>query len=92
MTQFNKEDLLVIAKLSALELNDEEINLFTKQIGGILSYVNKLQEVDTSVNADPVRNQNIFREDIVQPCNADAVLAQAPEREGRYIVVPNILD
>lgn len=92
MTQFTKEDLLGIAKLSALELNDTEVVLLTKQIGSIIAYVDQLQEVDTTVVADAVKNQNVFREDIVRPGNADAVVAQAPQREDRYFVVPKILD
>lgn len=92
MTQFTKEDLLGIAKLSALELNDAEIELLTKQVGSIIAYVDQLQEVDTTLAADAVRNQNVFREDVVLPSNADAVLSQAPQREDRYFVVPKILD
>ncbi len=92
MTHFSKEDLLGIAKLSALELNDHEIELFTDQIRTIIAYVDQLQEVGVLVEADAVRNQNIFREDVVQLGNADAILAQAPQREDRFIVVPKILD
>ncbi len=92
MTQFTKQDLLGIAKLSALELNDAEITLLTEQIGSIISYVDQLQKANITTVADAVRNQNIFRDDIVQPGNADAVIAQAPQREDRYFVVPKILD
>lgn len=92
MTQFTKQDLLGIAKLSALELNDQEIVLLTNQVGNIIAYVDQLQQVHTTLVADPIRNQNILREDIARPSDADRILAQAPQREDRYFVVPKILD
>ncbi len=44
----SKEEILKIAKLAKLQLNENEVEKFFSQIKSILSYVKKLDEVDTS--------------------------------------------
>ncbi len=92
MVDFNKKELLKVAKLSALELDEHEVELFEKQIHKILNFAEQLQQVAMTVEVEPRCNTNVFREDVVKQCNADDVLDQAPQRQGRYIVVPKILD
>ena len=92
MADFNKEELLKIAQLSALKLEENEVKLFSNQIASILSYVDQLQEVTITTDVQPIRNTNIFRDDVAQKGNADAVLAQAPQTEERYFIVPKILE
>ena len=92
MVDFNKEELLKVAKLSSLELDEHEVQLFEKQIHKILNFAEELQRVAMTAEVEPMHNKNVFREDVVKPCNADDVLAQAPQREDRYFVVPRILD
>ena len=42
-----REEVLHLAKLSALKLSDEEIEHLTKDLEGIVSYVWQLQEINT---------------------------------------------
>jgi len=84
-----------IAKLSRLQCTDEEIAMFTHQLGAILEYVAQLQELDTG-NVEPLAHclpiKNVFREDEVQPSlTADEALANAPQRDGDFFAVPKIL-
>jgi len=44
---FTTDDVKKIAKLSRLHLTDAEINAYQTQLGSILSYVDKLQSVET---------------------------------------------
>lgn len=92
MADFNKEELLKIAHLSALKIDDKEIDIFVEQIKTILSYVDQLQQVPQSAETLPVRNINFFREDIAIQCDSSEILAQAPERNETYFVVPTILE
>ena len=92
MAEFNKEELLKIAQLSSLKINDAELNLFVGQIKNILDYVNQLQQVPSSIEAQPTKNINVVREDVAQSFNSATILAQAPEHEGHYFVVPAILE
>lgn len=43
-----KEEILHLAKLANLSLTDEEIGTYQRQLSDILSYIKKLEEVDTS--------------------------------------------
>jgi aspartyl-tRNA(Asn)/glutamyl-tRNA(Gln) amidotransferase subunit C len=92
MTTFNKQELLHIAKLSALKLEEHEIEVFTEQIKTILSYVDQLKSVDAIAQTQEIRNINIFRQD--EPIKTDSapILAQAPAVDEKYFSVPKILD
>ena len=50
MSKITKEEVLRVAQLAYLELSDAEIDTFSRQLDSILSYVEKLNELDT----DPV--------------------------------------
>jgi aspartyl-tRNA(Asn)/glutamyl-tRNA(Gln) amidotransferase subunit C len=59
-------DILHIAKLGNLTLNEKEIELFKKQLSSVIEYINKLQEVDTKT-VEPTSQVtglvDVFRED-----------------------------
>lgn len=67
-----------------------------KSIKEMIEYMNKLEEVDTE-GVDPLYqlfpNNNVFREDeITNENDMDNVMANAPEKEGNYFVVPKTFD
>lgn len=93
MVTFNREELLKLARLSSLHLEESEIDTYVERLSAILGYVKQLQEVSTTHETGQVRNINVFREDNVVVCNrTEEMLAQAPEREDHYFSVPKILD
>mgnify|MGYP001049539217 CR=1 FL=1 len=47
------KDVEHVAKLARLELTEEEKELYTKQLGDVLKYVDQMNEVDTS-NVKPM--------------------------------------
>lgn len=85
-----------VAKLSRLDLTDSEIQEFTGQLEAILEYVDKMNELDTE-HVEPLAHclplSNCLREDRVsESFGADAILANAPARDGDFFKVPRILD
>lgn len=92
MTTFTKEELLKIAHLSSLKLDEEEIPVFVNQIGAILEYVDQLGSIKISMQAEPVKNSNILRDDVAYPTNPKEIVNLAPQRQDDYFVVPKILD
>jgi aspartyl-tRNA(Asn)/glutamyl-tRNA(Gln) amidotransferase subunit C len=89
-----EEEVLKIAKLAKLSLTQEEIKLFSVQIGEILDYVELLNELDTNgviPTSRVIPTHNILREDIVKPGldHADA-LQNAPDSENHMFKVPKI--
>jgi aspartyl-tRNA(Asn)/glutamyl-tRNA(Gln) amidotransferase subunit C len=45
---FSRADVEAVARLANIELTEEEVSLFTRQLGDILEYARQLQEVDTT--------------------------------------------
>lgn len=90
--KITKEELFKIAEQSSLTLNNDEAGLFVEQIKTILDYSDQLQQVGLTKEAEYTRNINVFREDVANSGNAEKVVAQAPVSDGRYFVVPKILD
>lgn len=86
------EQLEVLAQLS---LTDEEKKQAAKDLKQVLSYVDKLNELDTS-EIGPMKSvfqkNNVMREDIVTNGNAkDLLLANAPALKDGLFVVPKTI-
>ncbi len=81
--------------LSRLELSDDEVNSMTEQVGTILSYVEKLNELNTE-GIEPTTHaisiNNAFREDVVQESLPQSkALQNGPLQNGEAFVVPKII-
>ncbi|MCD6231607.1 Asp-tRNA(Asn)/Glu-tRNA(Gln) amidotransferase subunit GatC [Candidatus Aerophobetes bacterium] len=84
-----------IAHLSRLELSPEEEEKFTEQLAKILSYVNKLREVNTE-NVPPTFHvlplKNIFRDDKLNlSLSQEEALSNAPKHKYKQFQVPRII-
>jgi len=90
------QDVLKVAELGRLKLDDEEVAKFAGQLGGILDYVAVLDEVDVS-NVAPMAHvadvANVFREDVIEASltQAQALSGSADSADGRFRVAA-ILD
>jgi len=65
----SKDEVKHIAKLARIELNEDEINIYSSQLTDVLSYIDILKEVDTSniPETDQVTGLvNVVREDKVE--------------------------
>ncbi|MHC4739988.1 MAG: Asp-tRNA(Asn)/Glu-tRNA(Gln) amidotransferase subunit GatC [Planctomycetota bacterium] len=85
-----------VGRLSRLELSEAEAADFTGQLGAILDYMAKMNELDTT-NVQPLAHclpiSNCFREDCVQESlGTEKTLGNAPQRDGDFFKVPKILD
>lgn len=85
-----------VAKLARLDLTEAEIEEFTGQLGAILQYVEKMNELETA-EVEPLAHclpiHNVFRADEVRPSlGTEKTLANAPERDGAFFKVPKILE
>jgi len=88
------KDVEHVAKLARLELTEEEKELYTKQLGAVLEYVNQMNEVDTS-KIEPMTQVvdfvNVMREDkVVYEQTKEELMANAPEEENGFFKVPKI--
>jgi aspartyl-tRNA(Asn)/glutamyl-tRNA(Gln) amidotransferase subunit C len=96
MMKISKNVVLHVAQLARLEFKEEEIDKFTEQLGNILGYVEKLNELDTS-RVEPTFHvldlSTLLREDIVSPwLSPDEALENAPRREDDFFAVPKFIE
>jgi aspartyl-tRNA(Asn)/glutamyl-tRNA(Gln) amidotransferase subunit C len=91
-----KEDVVEkVAQLARLKLTEEEKEIIGKQLMSILEFVNQLNEVSTE-GVDAVwdgQEGTHLREDVPRrEFSQEKALANAPEREDGFFVVPKILE
>ena len=97
MTTMTKEKLIALARLSRLTLHDDEIPGLLKQIDDVLSYAIRVKEIGAAhasiVEQESLaKNINVVREDRAVESDPEPILAQAPEREHNFFVVPVIIE
>lgn len=92
----DREQVRKVALLARLELTSEEEEQFTAQLGSILDYFEQLGELDVTdvpPTTRAIEVKNITRPDELQPYQErEAILSSAPEQEGEYFKVPQILN
>ncbi|OGF55545.1 MAG: asparaginyl/glutamyl-tRNA amidotransferase subunit C [Candidatus Fraserbacteria bacterium RBG_16_55_9] len=96
MGLISREEVLHIAKLAKLHLSEDEIKTYQEQLGRILEYFKKLEELDTS-NVEPMKHilnvHNVFRADEPRPSvPPEEALKNAPQRRGNFFEVPKVID
>ena len=95
MATLNRADVEHVAYLARLGLADDELTRLEGQLNHILDQYAKLAELDTDdipPTAQTIELENILRDDVATPSlPPEAVLANAPERDGDFFVVPAIL-
>jgi len=84
-----------VALLARIELTDEQVVTFGKQLADIVAYMDKLQELDTD-GVEPMAHaldlQNVFGTDeIRESLTPGAALANAPDRDGDFYKVPKVI-
>ncbi len=95
-TTLTRTDVQRIAALAHLELSESETELFTRQLGDILSYFDRLQEIDTTgvpATTHPVTSAPVMRSDDPRTSMArDEALANAPDSGGDGLFrVPKVI-
>lgn len=85
-----------VAHLARIALTDDEKQRFAHQLGDVLAYVEKLQEVDVS-DVEPTAHAfevvNVWQADVATPPLPTAeAMRNAPALRDQMIVVPKVVD
>lgn len=85
-----------IARLSRLNLSEEEVETFGVQLSSIIAYVEQLDKLDTS-NTEPTSHviplRNVMRDDRLAPSlPRTEALKNAPDATSQYYRVPRIIE
>ena len=97
--KISREDVLKVAALANLELTDAEVDAYRGQLDDILSYIDKLNALDTS-EVEPMTqvvaasgNDSALREDVMVRADIlTEVLQGAPDPSGPYFRVPRVIE
>ncbi|PLW80644.1 Asp-tRNA(Asn)/Glu-tRNA(Gln) amidotransferase GatCAB subunit C [Candidatus Woesearchaeota archaeon] len=84
-----------IAKTARLNLTDEEVKKFTPQLKEVISYFEKLDEIDTEnvkMSIQPVEVRNVLRDDVVEESYSNELaLSQTKHKKDGYFKGPSAL-
>lgn len=103
--KITREEVLRVAALAYLELSEAEIDSFARHLDSILSYSQKLNELNTD-GVEPMAQvvpaggaetasaaSTPLRDDTPAPCAVITdVLAGAPDADPPYFLVPKVID
>jgi len=88
-------ELLTTARMARLTLSPEELEKLRAAVEQMLAHFAHMMEIDVSGLAPTTHallRATRLREDVeAAPGSPDALLGNAPEREERFIVIPNVL-
>ena len=89
-------DVRYVANLARIALSPGEEEQLSAQLGHILSYIEKLKELDVS-NVEPTAHAvpmiNVFRADEIRPSlSNEEALRNAPSKANGLFLVPKIVD
>lgn len=94
--KITREMIENVANLARLNLTEQEKEKLTLEMGSIISYVDKLNELDTS-DIEPTSHvfpiKNVLREDVVKESfDREKILANAPSQEDGCFKVPKVVE
>ena len=91
-----REDVEHVAHLARLGLEDDEKDRLAAQLSDILDAMQVIDRLDTSAippTAQVIPLRNVLRDDVSRPAAPrEEILANAPRRQGDYILVPPVLE
>ena len=96
MTTITHDDVLHLARLSSLQLADDEIDALKDDLTNIIGYIEQLSTLDTE-GVEPTYQvtglSNVWREDVVDDggVSRDTLLTLAPEQADGQVKVPKVL-
>ncbi len=94
--KLSREEVLHIARLARLGINEAEVEKFREQLSNILENFEALKKVDTTnvpPTAQSIDLQSVMRADEVVPSlSTKDILANAPHREGEFFRVKAVLE
>lgn len=92
----SKEEVLHIANLSKLYIEDEKIEKYTNELSNMVDLANSLGKVNVE-GVNPTNHildiKNVFRKDEVSPSSTrEEILKNAPQSQGGCVSVPKVVE
>ena len=92
MTKISKEDIRNLAIMTKLYISEDELETMQHRLEDVLDYAQRVQLIAKDIEIPSEKNVNHDREDIILQGSVADILAQAPQQEDNYFVVPKIIE
>jgi len=95
MSNIEPDQVLAVAKLARISVNETQLADSSQQLNKILGYVEQIQAVQLSDNVEPfygaVESVNAIRPDEKKPStDRETILENAPDSNGEFYQVPPV--
>lgn len=89
----SSEDVRQVARLARLELTDEEVDRFRRELSTILEYVEQLERLEAGRAAEPPHPDQPLRGDAVEEWgDVDPLRKAAPDFVDGFFRVPRVIE
>jgi len=92
MPKITREEVLKLATLSKIEINEDEIDSILKQLQDVLSYAERVKEISSDISIESNAQINIFANDEINKTDFKPIIDEAPESQDNFFVVPKIIE
>ena len=93
--EVTRDELLHIVKLADLNIKEDEVDNYLKNLEDILNFakcVNEAPVDDLDVSIGANMNVNVFRKDeVLEFADQEALLENAPDKENNMFKIPKVL-
>ena len=92
----DKDTVRNVAHLARVRLNDQELDLLSRNLTDIVNFIDKLKQLDVT-GVKPTSHilpaENVFRKDSpAQSLTTKDALSNAPAQKGDFFVVPKVIE
>ncbi len=96
MSKVTKEDIKKVSRLARIEVSEEKREVLANQVGGIINWVEKLNEVNTD-NVEPLTNLyneslRLNKDEVMDGNIAEDILKNSKDAKYGYFAVPKVLE
>lgn len=96
MAEITRDEIVHISKLAMLNLSEEEIDNYTKDMQEILAYAEMINNIDTSSTDETIgaiEQKNVFRKDEIKEFKTrEELLQNAPSQDEGMFRIPKVIN
>ncbi len=92
MTKISKDEIKKLAIMTKLHIEEDELDAMQQRLNDVLDYAERVTLIAKEVAIPSDKNINHDRQDRAIQGSSFDILAQAPQQEDNYFVVPKIVD
>jgi aspartyl-tRNA(Asn)/glutamyl-tRNA(Gln) amidotransferase subunit C len=97
MEKLTDKEVMHVANLARLNINEDEVEKYKNQLSAILTEIDKITNVDLREEGDiliaPIDHSDVYKEDVEgKMLTKEEIFMNAKNISGDYIVVPKVLN